>query len=674
MAAARVTAVSGSPCLAGLTQIRLVADAAAKPGIGQPLPRRLAPSTSLDACQRSTVAALHSARCFGGHCITAFHDTPPASAASAADVQALLARHGADRHALVQILRELQALHGWLPRENLAKIASAVGLTLAHVEGVAGFYRFFHLRPVGAYRVLFSDNVTDRMLGSEALMADLCRRLGVAPGRVSADGLVSVDRTSCTGLGDQGPALLVNHHHVITRLDASRVALLADLIRHRVPMGEWPASWFEVQDNIRRADVLLAESPTPGAALAAALARDPKAMLAEVQRSNLRGRGGAGFATAMKWELCRRASGAEHVVVCNADEGEPGTFKDRVLLTRHADAVFNGMTIGAWVIGARRGLVYLRGEYRYLLEHLQAVLQRRREAKLLGASILGREGFDFDIEIHVGAGAYVCGEESSLIESLEGERGTPRIRPPFPVEHGYLGYPTIVNNVETFCAASRIALHGGDWWAGIGTKKSSGTKIHSVSGDCERPGIYEYPFGTSIARILEDCGAQDTQAVQVGGPSGVCLSAFEFGRRIAFEDVPTAGAFMVFDRSRDMFEVARGFAHFFAHESCGFCTPCRVGTALVVKRLDKLAAGQGSRHDIDVLFELDKLMHTATHCGLGASACNPLRDTILKFRPAYERHLRSLHFEPGFDLDAELSIGRRMTGRDDALAHLENRP
>jgi [NiFe] hydrogenase diaphorase moiety large subunit len=596
----------------------------------------------------------------------------PTPAASTADLQSVLDRHGADPHALVQILRELQALQGWLPRDSLGQVAAALGLTLAQVEGVAGFYRFFHTRPVGAYRVLFSDNVTDRMLGSQALMADLCRRLGVSPGRVGDDGLVSVDRSSCTGLGDQGPALLINHHHVVTRLDATRVAQMAGLIRTRVPVPQWPAEWFEVQDNIRRADVLLGEAAVPGTALAAALARGADAMLAEVKRSNLRGRGGAGFATGLKWELCRNASGAEHVVVCNADEGEPGTFKDRVLLSRRADAVFEGMTIAAHVIGARRGLVYLRGEYRSLLEPLLAVLQRRRDTQLLGRAILGRDGFDFDIAIHVGAGAYVCGEESALIESLEGKRGTPRIRPPFPVEHGYLGHPTIVNNVETFCAATHVALQGGAWWAGIGTPQSTGTKIHSVSGDCERPGLYEYPFGTRIGRILEDCGAQDTQAVQVGGPSGVCLSAFEFGRRIAFEDVPTAGAFMVFNRSRDMFEVARGFAHFFAHESCGFCTPCRVGTALVVKRLDKLADGHGSRHDIDVLFELDKLMHTATHCGLGGAACNPLRDTILKFRPAYEQRLKSLYFEPGFNLDAELSIARRMTGRDDAGAHLEN--
>src|SRR5450830_1183995 len=592
--------------------------------------------------------------------------------AAAPELQRLLARYPPDPHALLQILRELQAMQGWLAPDALGQVASALGLTLAQVQGVAGFYRFLHTRPVGAYRVLFSDNVTDRMLGSEALLADLCQRLGVVPGQLSADGLVSVDRTSCTGLCDQGPALLINHHQVLTRLDAARVAQMAELIRARAPVPQWPAEWFEVQDNIRRADVLLAAPCVPGAALAPTLARGADATLAEIKRSNLRGRGGAGFATGLKWELCRNAPGSAHYVVCNADEGEPGTFKDRVLLTSYADVVFEGMTIAALAIGATRGFVYLRGEYRYLLEPLLGVLQRRREQRLLGSGIQDREGFDFDMDIHVGAGSYVCGEESALIESLEGKRGTPRNRPPFPVEHGYLGQPTTVNNVETFCAAAHIALNGGAWWAGIGTPKSTGTKIHSVSGDCDRPGIYEYPFGTRIVALLEDCGARDTQAVQVGGASGVCISAFEFGRRLAFEDVPTAGAFMVFDRSRDMFRMVRNFAHFFAHESCGFCTPCRVGTALVVKRLEKLATGRGSRHDIDVLFELDKLMHTASHCGLGATACNALRDTIAKFRPAYERHLKSLYFEPGFDLDAELGVARQLTGRDDPAAHLED--
>jgi [NiFe] hydrogenase diaphorase moiety large subunit len=542
---------------------------------------------------------------------------------------------------------------------------------MAHVEGVASSYRFFHLQPVGQYRVLFSDNITDHMLGSQEMLRHLRHLLKVEPNAVRADGRVSISTTSCTGMCDQGPALLINHHHVVTRLTPGRIEHLAVLIEQQVPVAQWPAEWFRVDDQIQRADVKLGDKSSPGQGIAAALSRGPQGMLDDIKRSKLRGRGGAGYATGTKWQLCRNAQSDTRYVVCNADEGEPGTFKDRVLLSSFADAVFEGMTIAALVVGARQGLMYLRGEYSYLLEALHATLERRRQSGLLGSAIQGHAGFDFDIEIHVGAGAYVCGEESALIESLEGKRGTPRIRPPFPVERGYLDRPTTVNNVETFCAVNQIALHSGAWWAGIGTPQSTGSKIHSVSGDCERPGLYEYPFGTRIGRILEDCGARNPQAVQVGGPSGVCLSALEFGRRIAFEDVPTAGAFMVFDRTRDMFDVAHNFAHFFAHESCGFCTPCRVGTELVLRRMDKLKRGFGSSEDVQVLYELDKLMHSSTHCGLGAAACNPLRDTIAKFRPAYEQHLKSFHFAPGFDMDAELSQARLATGRDDSGAHLE---
>ena len=586
-------------------------------------------------------------------------------------VELILSTRQRDPHALVQVLREVQALHTWLSRETLAHVARELGLTLAHVEGVATFYRFLHTSPVGEYRVLFSDNITDRMLGSAGLMVQLCKVLGVERGQMRADGRVSVDFCSCTGLCDQGPALLVNHAQIVTGLDAARVEEMARLIEARVPAAEWPPEWSRVNDHIRRADVLLAERSQPGAAISAALALGVPGFMREMRLSNLRGRGGAGFVTAKKWELCANAPGAEHVLVCNADEGEPGTFKDRLLLSHDPDMVFEGMTLGALAIGARHGLMYLRGEYRYLLDPLCAVLDRRRGQRLLGKSIQGQDGFDFDIDIHVGAGAYVCGEESSLIESLEGKRGTPRIRPPFPAEHGYLGQPTAVDNVETLCAATHVALRGGAWWAAIGTPKSTGTSLHSVSGDCDRPGVYEYPMGTSVDRILDDCGARDTQAVQVGGPSGKCLSAMEFGRRIGFEDVPSAGAFMVFDRSRDMFEVAHNYAGFFAEESCGFCTPCRVGTALVLKGMDKLASGRGSRRDVDLLSGIDTLMHDTTHCGLGGSACNALHDTIIKFRPAYERRLKSLHFEPAFDLDAELATSRRLTGRNDPAAHLE---
>jgi [NiFe] hydrogenase diaphorase moiety large subunit len=532
------------------------------------------------------------------------------------------------------------------------------------------------------------------MLGNTDLMEAMCKKLWLEPGRVSEDGLVSVNTTSCTGMCDQGPALLVNYR-AVTGMTLQRVDEMAELIRTEVPIAEWPAEWFAVQDNVRRTEILLAGNFAPGSALRAAHERaevdglsssnnrsfreslphgiaGPMAMLDEIQRSKLRGRGGAGFSTRFKWEACRNAplrEDQERIVVCNADEGEPGTFKDRVLLTSYADLVFEGMTVAAYAVGATRGFLYLRGEYRYLLEPLEAVLARRRAQGLLGKSILDIPGARFDIEIHLGAGAYVCGEESALIESLEGKPGRPRIRPPFPVTNGYLDQPTIVNNVETFASAALIALNGGDWFAAIGTRQSTGTKILSVSGDVARPGLYEYPFGVTVRQVLEDCGASNTLAVQISGPSGMCLAEDEFDRKIAFEDVPTAGAFMVFDTRRDMFEVARNFSHFFAHESCGFCTPCRVGTTLVRNIMDKIANRHGSPYDINELFKLHRLMQGASHCGLGNTACNPVFDTLNKFRPAYDQRLLSLDYEPAFDLDAALSEARQMTGRDDADAH-----
>jgi [NiFe] hydrogenase diaphorase moiety large subunit len=602
------------------------------------------------------------------------------SPADAAVISSVLARHAARPDRLVQILREVQAETHWLARPVLAAIAAGLGCTLGHVEAVAGFYRFFHLKPVGKLHLLWSDAPSDRQLGSRALAHELCRLLWLEPGRVSEDGRVSVGFASCTGWPDQGPAVLVNQHHVLTRMDRARVVQLAELIRNDVPLAQWPAEWFQLEPQIRQRGVLLTDAQTApdttGSALRAAIVRGPAGVLAEIKAAKLRGRGGAGFSTATKWQLAAAAPlppGGTRVVVCNADEGEPGTFKDRVLLMTEPDALLDGMSAAALALGATQGYIYLRGEYRVLQGDLEAVLARRRAAGLLGKDILGQAGFDFDVEIHLGAGAYVCGEESALLESLEGKRGTPRIRPPFPVEQGYMGQPTAVNNVETFVAAAHIVQRGGAWWAGLGTAESSGSKLHSVAGDCARPGVYEFPFGVTIREILDACGAERTQAVQVGGPSGLCLAAHEFERRIGFEDVPTAGAFTIFDDTRDMFQVARGYAHFFAHESCGLCTPCRVGTELVLRRMDKLAAGRGSVPDADELAELEALLHGATHCGLGATATNPLRDTLLHFRPAYDRRVAGQTFGPAFSLDAELAPARRATGRDDAHAHLEER-
>ena len=584
-------------------------------------------------------------------------------------IDTILGRYRSDPVNLMQILRETQETLGYIAPQVIDYLTHKLRAPRTQIEGVASFYSFFYLQPPGKFRILFSDNIIERMSGNMDLLERLCGQLWIERGKVSEDGLVSVDTTSCTGMGDQGPAMLVNNI-AVTRLTEQRVDEIAQLVRQETPLSQWPAEYFRVEDNIRRKDILLGSDFQPGEALQAAFARGAEALIGEVKASKLRGRGGAGFTTGLKWEACRNATGTAHYVVCNADEGEPGTFKDRVLLTSYADRVFEGMTLCAFAIGARKGFLYLRGEYRYLLDRLNGALERRRHDKLLGANILGHAGFDFDIEIHLGAGAYICGEESALIESLEGKRGTPRNRPPFPVTSGYLNQPTVVNNVETFAASTLVAVHGGAWYAAIGTDKSAGSKILSVSGDCENPGIYEYPFGVTVGQVLQDCGAKDTQAVQISGPSGVCVAGHEFGRRIAFEDIPTAGAFMVFDQSRDMFEVARNFAHFFAHESCGFCTPCRVGTSLQRNLMDKLHNGHGSPYDFEEIKKLNHLLRSMSHCGLGHTACNPVLDTIAKFPQAYEKHLQQKDYTPAFNLDWSLDAARRMTHRDDAGAHI----
>ena len=580
----------------------------------------------------------------------------------------IIETNGRDPTRLLQVLWRAQEIYDWISPQVFAIIGREMSIPPARIDAVAEFYAFLYTQPRGRYRILFSDNITDRMAGSMALFDHMAKRLKLKPDQISDDGRVSIGLTSCTGMCDQGPAILVNNR-AITRMTPRRVDEICDLVRSRVPLADWPAEYFKVENNIRRADMLLGSTWVPGDALRAAIARGPQGMLAELKRANLRGRGGAGFTTGVKWEACRNAPGDMRYIVCNADEGEPGTFKDRVLLQSFAGRVFEGMTLAAYAVGAGKGFLYLRAEYRYLLAALQEQLAQMREQNLLGRDICGVPGFGFDIDIHLGAGAYVCGEESALIESLEGKPGRPRIRPPFPVTSGYSGRPTVVNNVETLCKTLEIAIHGGAWYEGLGTKQSTGTKILSVAGDCERPGLYEYPFGVRVAQVLEDCGARNPIAVQVSGASGICLSEREFGRRIAFEDVPSAGAFMVFGKTRDMFEVARNFAHFFAHESCGFCTPCRVGTSLVANLMDKIAAGRGTQYEMNELLRLHQVIRTSSHCGLGQTACNAIFDTVQKFRPSYDRRLKTVDFEPAFDLDAALAKTRELTGRDDADAH-----
>ena len=570
---------------------------------------------------------------------------------------------------LVQHLCSIQQRYSYVPETAIQLLADRLRLPRVEIVSIIWFYSFLHTTPRGDFDIRFSDNITDRMLGSQRLLKSMCKKLGVEPGVPRADGRVCVTVTSCTGLCDQGPALLVNGM-AVSRLDVDRVHKIVGLVEAGIPVAGWPGRFFVVEDNIRRRDKLLDGVISRGSAIRALTVEGADALLESLDKSGLRGCGGAGFKTATKWRLCRDAPGEQHYVVCNADEGEPGTFKDRILLNSYANVVFEGMTICAGIIGAKKGFLYLRGEYLFLRPSLENVLRERRQAGLIGSSILGREGFDFDIEIHMGAGAYICGEESALIESLEGKRGIPRTRPPFPVTCGYKNRPTVVNNVETFVAAARIAVFGFDWFRSAGTPESSGTKLLSISGDCERPGIYEYPYGVSIRQVLSDCGAADTQAVQVSGAAGLTIPPQAFYRKIAFEDVPTGGSFMIFGQQRDLLEMVQNFSHFFCHESCGFCTPCRIGGNLMKDLLAKVLVGHATSYDLKEMKKIGRVMQKTAHCGLGATAPNPVLETLKKFPEVYARRLLNRSFEPAFDLDAALEVSRHITGRDDEAAHI----
>jgi [NiFe] hydrogenase diaphorase moiety large subunit len=375
-----------------------------------------------------------------------------------------------------------------------------------------------------------------------------------------------------------------------------------------------------------------------------ALGRTPAELIDELTASRLKGRGGAGFPTGMKWKFAANSSGQQKYVICNADEGEPGTFKDRVILTDYANFVFEGMTIGAYVIGSTHGIVYLRGEYAYMCSYLEKVLRERRKNNLLGQNILGKKGFDFDIEIRMGSGAYVCGEETALIESLEGHRGEPRNRPPFPVDTGFNDQPSIVNNVETFAWVTCICGKGAAWFNGIGTEKSAGPKLFSVSGDCTHPGVYEFPLGITIDELLEKVGGSDAKAVQIGGASGICIPAHEFNRKIAFEDVATGGSIIIFGAHRDMLSVVKNFMEFFVEESCGQCTPCRDGNAVLLKGIKMLEKGTCSMEYLNELCALGETMQLASKCGLGQSSPNAFLSIVHHFKDELmARNSESIH-------------------------------
>ncbi len=391
---------------------------------------------------------------------------------------------------------------------------------------------------------------------------------------------------------------------------------------------------MEVLTEIKteRTGPVLFSSYNRGEGIKKALQLNREDILFEIKESGLKGRGGAGFPTATKWMLTAAAKSDEKYIICNADEGEPGTFKDKVLLMEYPELVFEGMVIAGYTIGAKKGIVYLRGEYEYMLSALEDYLLVMRDDNLLGEKILGKDDFSFDITIRLGSGAYVCGEETALIESLEGHRGEARNRPPYPVNTGFMGKPTVVNNVETLAAVPHIITKGGEWFSKRGTNKSTGSKLFSVSGDCNKPGVYELPWGTTINELLSMVEADDAKAVQVGGPSGVCIPGSQFERKLSYEDLSTGGSIMIFGKNRDMLKVLKNFMEFFEEESCGQCTPCRIGNTKLLEGVKMIESNDYTFKDINTLKDLGRTMQVASKCGLGQSSPNSFISILDNFK------------------------------------------
>ena len=375
----------------------------------------------------------------------------------------------------------------------------------------------------------------------------------------------------------------------------------------------------------------------------------PEQIVEEVKISGLRGRGGAGFPTGLKWEFARKSPAEIKYVLCNADEGDPGAFMDRSVLEADPHAVLEGMIIAARAIDARRGVIYARTEYPLAIRRLGIAIKQAREYGLLGEDILGT-GFDFDIDIYQGAGAFVCGEETALMRSIEGKRGMPRPRPPFPALQGLWEKPTILNNVETLACIAQIISNGGKWFAGVGTESSKGTKVFALSGDVNNIGLVEVPMGTSLRTIIYDIGGgvpgkKKFKAVQLGGPSGGCVPEQHLDTPVDYEAIAKVGAIMgsggaiVMDENTCMVDMARFFMDFVQDESCGKCTPCREGTRRLLQLLEKLCQGKGEPGDIIIMEELSDTIKDTALCGLGQTGPNPVLSTLRYFREEYDAHI-----------------------------------
>ncbi|HLO15340.1 MAG TPA: NAD(P)H-dependent oxidoreductase subunit E [Anaerolineales bacterium] len=534
------------------------------------------------------------------------------------------------RSGLLPALHAAQKIYGWISEPVAAKISESLRVPLADVHGVIEFYSLFYNEPIGKRVIRVCTDQACALKNADGILHHLCSHHGLEPGQTSRDLSLTIEASPCLGLCEQAPAALVNDQA------ETNINLETDSYK----LGRPPSI---VYGPIRLLTVSCGKGTTSLAeygnysALAEALSLKPEEVVNEIKASGLVGRGGAAFPTGIKWEGAAKAPGTEKYVICNADESEPGTFKDRILLIDDPHRTIEGMLIAGYAIGAQKGYIYIRAEYPYILPVLEQALNEAREANLLGENILG-SGFSFDIELRVGAGAYICGEETALFESIEGKRGFPRVKPPFPTTHGLFGKPTVINNVETLCNVPLIISQGAAEYRKIGTEKSPGPKLFCVSGDIAKPGLYELPFGVTLRELLEMAGGvanqKKLQSVLFGGAAGAFAISQHLDVKMTFEDLRAAGlplgsgVVMVFDETRDMRDVFKRLGHFFAHESCGKCYPCQMGTQRQMEILDRIAVGKALEGDLVRLQDVGWTMTDASLCGLGQTAASAVLSAI----------------------------------------------
>jgi NADH-quinone oxidoreductase subunit F len=567
------------------------------------------------------------------------------------------------RSALIPMLVYAQDEAGFVSDDMIAEIAQRLDLRTVEVEETLAYYSMLRRKPMGKHHVQVCTNVACMLRGGYEILEQAKKRLEIGHKETTGDGVFSLEEVECIGACTGAPAIQVNYDfyenltpkqfdHIIEELDAGKkptpVSVISGALHDRDPQETVLISKrWGIKDS-RKINVYLQNDGYQ--ALEKALKQmTPETIIDEVKKSNLRGRGGAGFPTGMKWSFVPKDSPKARYVICNADESEPGTCKDRPLMEMDPHQLIEGMVIAGRAIGAHQGFIYIRGEYRYVLDLVDEAIGEAYQSGYLGKNILG-SGFDYDLLIHTGAGAYECGEESALMESLEGKRGYPRIKPPFPAVVGLYGCPTIINNVETLSAVPSIIREGGEAYASRGTPKNGGTRLLCVAGHVNKPGIYEIPLGMNMKKFIYEMAGgipngKKLKAVIPGGSSCPLMTADEIDLPMDYDAVAKAGSMLgsggmvVMDEDTCMVDMARRIMHFYAHESCGWCIPCREGTTWLRKMLERFHAGLGRSEDIDLIGELAKNMLGRTFCPLGDAAAMPTISIVQKFRSEFEDHL-----------------------------------